>query len=678
MMIKSTAPRSTGFDQWYLAAIAITLAITVFLIAWLSISRSRSDSFALLVEQGKAFTESLAVASKNAIAAESIYYRLIQDRYGALVTSLLIGDVETPSEQQMARFALSHDLLGIYIYDSQSRLVISVAPRGRTASLPDYVQREVSLLLEEPESNFLLLSDDDETLGEMVHYYLELTSQMDRVVVLAVDAGYYSDALHQTGIGYLAQNMAREKGVEYIIYQDTEGIIFASRKPGDLLAIESDPFLSAALESDSIMSRVYKFQERQVLELVRPFSTDVYPLGLFRVGLALDRYYAVSRGFDKQTIILSGVLVVLLMVALLYLAGRRKRQELSRRYSDIKSVTDRIFEQMISGVVVVDSGGVIRIINQAAQRMFSTPNVSGQSWDKILPLYQPLFDEFVAGDKSADEIEFKIEIDNQTKILLIARSKLYDVAEHQAAVVMVLYDITRLKEYEREAARKERLSEMGHLAAGVAHEIRNPLNAISIAAQRIAAEFKPDENSEEFISFTDQIRSETSRLNAIITRFLALAREDRKRRQVIMLDESLGEIGRLLKVEGDRIGIEVSIHAEPNLSVEVDPDGLKELFLNLYSNSREALAGAPGRFSVNAVSENERIKITIEDSGPGIPAAVSDKLFAPYYTTKDGGTGLGLPTAQRIVSEFGGDIHLDKQFVGGARFVVSIPRLKKS
>jgi hypothetical protein len=142
---------------------------------------------------------------------------------------------------------------------------------------------------------------------------------------ITADALYYTDALKKTQIGYLAQNMSREKGVEYVIYQSKQGIVFSSRTTGELLAIDSDPFLTEALRSDTISNRIYDFQDKTVLELVRPFSTEDYPFGLLRVGLSLERYYSVSRGFNIQMVTLSGVLFVLVVVVLLYLSGTYAR-----------------------------------------------------------------------------------------------------------------------------------------------------------------------------------------------------------------------------------------------------------------------------------------------------------------------------------------------------------------
>lgn len=550
--------RSASLDQRLLTALALALAVAVFLITWYSIRASRSDSFELLAEQGRAFTESLAQASENAITSETFYDRLVRARYADLIVTLMDKNIERLSEQDWASFALTHDLIGAYLFDSVGEFSSGATVRGDRFGLPDYVLTEVDSLLAEPELRFVLLLDEGELPGEMIHYYLELTGQMDRVVVLATDALFYTEAIRETGISHLAQLIARESGVEYIVYQTTEGVIFTSRRSDDLSSFDNDQFLAEALDADSIMERVHEYQDRNILELVRPFSTARYPFGLFRVGLSLEDYYSVSRGFDQQLIILSGVLLVLLMVAMAYVRGRRKRADL-------------------------------------------------------------------------------------------------------------------IADYETRVARRERLSEMGDLAAGVAHEIRNPLNTISIAAQRLSKEFVPESNGEQFEKFTQLIRAETKRLNEIITRFLALSREDKKQYEKINLDQLLPEIGHLLRLEGDKIGLTVSVSCDPGLELAADPDRLKDLFLNLFNNSKEALNGAPGSFDISARKLNTGLEILVTDSGPGIAENLRDKVFAPYYTSKEAGTGLGLPTVQRIVSDFGGEVSLDPDFTAGTRIVLTFP-----
>ncbi|MEA3297386.1 MAG: ATP-binding protein, partial [candidate division Zixibacteria bacterium] len=217
------------------------------------------------------------------------------------------------------------------------------------------------------------------------------------------------------------------------------------------------------------------------------------------------------------------------------------------------------------------------------------------------------------------------------------------------------------------------LSEMGNLAAGVAHEIRNPLNTISIAAQRLASEFDPGEQRESYRAITSQIRAETKRLNEIITRFLALARGEKKRYQPVRLDKLIAEISRFYEMEARKLGIKLSVDVDPGLTIEADSDSLKQVFSNLFNNSKEALDGEPGAIKITAKSHENSVEIMFSDSGPGIDTNIRDRVFSPYFTTRDGGTGLGLPTVYKIISDLGGEVRVQDSEFRGTAFVITFP-----
>jgi PAS domain S-box-containing protein len=672
--MNSMAPRSeagSGFRAP--VVIAGTVAVVIFAFTWIAIRQSRQDSFELLRRQGIAFTEVLAQASNNAIAAESFYDYLVQKRYGDLVISLIERNLNVITEPELTRFIQAHDLYSIHIYDSAQNLVVAASNRGVVPTLPDYVRSEVAQLIANPEVGFVLLSDQASGQVDVTHYYLEITGKMDRVIVISSDALYYDEAIHQTGIGYLAQRMAQEQGIEYIIYQSTEGIIFSSSRISRLLSIDSDPFLKAALTSDTIVTRHYEFQGKSVLELVRPFSTERFEFGLFRVGLSLERYHAVLRGLVIQLVILSVILVLLLTVFILYYNSRQQRRELRREYTRMKTVTDEIFEQMQTGVAAIDAAGVIRLANHAFEEVFAISGPVGRAWSEVMPDDRLNLSSFAASPERSDEIEISLQAGGREKTLLVARSKLSEEGTAQPSMVIVVSDITRLKEYEALTARREWLSELGNLAASVAHEIRNPLNAISIAAQRLSSEFQPKDNEAEYRSFTEKIRTETRRLNDIITRFLSLSRAERKNQTLIRLDEVLNGIVDLLRLEAQRINIDLQLQTSEELFVRVDPDKLKQVVQNLFNNAKEAMDGRNGTIAVEAVRKDDSIILSVSDDGPGIPPELRDRVFTPYFTTKDAGTGLGLAAVHQIITELGGETAVTNSPLGGARIEMTLP-----
>jgi two-component system sensor histidine kinase PilS (NtrC family) len=278
-----------------------------------------------------------------------------------------------------------------------------------------------------------------------------------------------------------------------------------------------------------------------------------------------------------------------------------------------------------------------------------------------------------SGKVSSTETELNIERNGDTIHLLVATSPLQLDNTELNGTVVVVYDVTRLKQFEREAARRERLSEMGHLAAGVAHEIRNPLNTISIAAQRLASEFTPDQNPEEYAGMTSQIRQEAIRLNEIITRFLTLAREEKKRFQPVAIDSLIEEFVHFIMPEAEKLKIELSIDLASASTIQADEGSLKQLFTNLFNNAKEALNGKAGRIRIVTKLVDGKVQIYLADSGHGIKASIREKVFTPYFTTKDAGTGLGLPTVHKIISEMNGDITVTDSDLGGAEFVITLP-----
>ncbi|HPM37339.1 MAG TPA: ATP-binding protein [candidate division Zixibacteria bacterium] len=669
------AERANGKPTWVERRIpaigAIVLAVAVGVYAWIGISESRKDSLGLLVTQGAAFTEALAQAAAGAIEAEAFYDYLVHLRFEEVFVTVSQLALDPRTAAELTEAALLHDLDAIYLCDLEGNVLATGAAPAWEGLLPQFVQAEVRTLGDNPQTNYVLLLEPATREHGARHYYLQIANTLDRIAVLVADAQYYVEALRQTQIGYLVQRMAEEPGVVYIIYQSTDGIIFSSRRTGPLLAIESDPFLTQALDADTIMHRTSEFQGERVLELVRPFATSEYPFGLFRVGLSLGRYYSVSRRFDLQMAALSAALFGVLLFGLLYLAARRKRRELGRQYTDIKSLTDVIFDRMRTGVAAVDDRGVITLANRAFEQIVGAAGVLGRNWDDALTAPALARENLRRWMAAGEEKELTAAIGDREKTLVLAVSAIGQ--RRDEGMVIVLYDVTRLKEYERRALRRARLSELGDLAAGVAHEIRNPLNTISIAAQRLAAEFTPTANREEFVGFTGQIRAETRRLNDIITRFLALAREEKKGRQKVALDRLIADAVVFLGLEARKIGIALEAECEPGLTLEADPDELRQVLTNLFNNAKEALAGQPGRIRVQARRAGDgRVALTFEDSGPGIAEDLRERVFAPYFTTKEAGTGLGLPTVYRIVSDLGGEVRVERSDLGGARFVIAV------
>jgi len=128
----------------------------------------------------------------------------------------------------------------------------------------------------------------------------------------------------------------------------------------------------------------------------------------------------------------------------------------------------------------------------------------------------------------------------------------------------------------------------------------------------------------------------------------------------------------LIEGEATQLGIEVRYRVEAGITIQIHPNQLRELILNLYNNSKEAFRGGPGRIALTGVKSNDSIELRFADNGPGIPENQRAQVFAPYFTTKEAGTGLGLATVHRIVTDCGGTVRVEETPGGGATFVISL------
>jgi len=254
-------------------------------------------------------------------------------------------------------------------------------------------------------------------------------------------------------------------------------------------------------------------------------------------------------------------------------------------------------------------------------------------------------------------------------IALLSMWLLYhDQNQHLAGIV----------EMERQLEKAERLSSLGLLAAGVAHEIRNPLNAISIATQRLKREFTPadPQKADDFQNLSGIIRDEIKRLNSIIEEFLTFSKSRRLDFSKFSITEVLQKIVNLIREEASTRGITVETKwRETPALISMDVNKLQQAFINLIKNAMESITAAEGKVIITVDREGKNhIVVKITDSGCGMTSKEIESIFNPEYTTKEKGLGLGVPLACEIIRGHGGDIRVISTKGSGTTFEVILPR----
>jgi two-component system sensor histidine kinase PilS (NtrC family) len=366
------------------------------------------------------------------------------------------------------------------------------------------------------------------------------------------------------------------------------------------------------------------------------------------------------------------------------LAGRLSRdlqragEELAQKgveLRDIATLHDDVVRSLTSGLLTLSDGGVLQSINPAGAEIL------GRDPDAVLG--RPLSDTWpniaraLEGATSLHRGEVAINRpDGEARIIGLSASPLFNAAGDAVGRVVSFQDLSALKRMELQVERATRLAAIGRLAAGVAHEIRNPLAAISGSIELLRATHSAASDGEGR-ELWEIVEREVTRLNSLITDLLDFARPRAVTKVPLEVRDAVGEMVKMSA--GDRrLGDgRLQLSAGDPLWIDGDPGQLRQVLWNLVRNAADATPdGAPIAISVGSENEgdSEWVKIAVRDRGPGIPEQHRARLFEPFFTTKKGGTGLGLALVHRIVEEHHGRLELANADGGGAVATVMLPR----
>jgi len=359
-----------------------------------------------------------------------------------------------------------------------------------------------------------------------------------------------------------------------------------------------------------------------------------------------------------------------------------------------RGLLETIFQSIQEGILVMDAAGLLSYANRVAGQLlgFNPETVAGRpitrymqalDWGRIL--------DFEEGDWSkliTREVEITYPMRRIVSFYVVPLSA---DAPKDSGVVVILRDVTKDRLQEASLLESERMNAVQLLAAGVAHEIGNPLNALNIHLQlldrdirtvredltapdnrRTVAERLPAEldNLHELV---DVARAEVSRLDLIITQFLRAIRPSKPKLAPVNMQALLEEALTLMRHEVSNRSIEISISAPPSLpDIRVDRDQIKQAFFNIIKNAFQAMPDG-GRLSISLTGDHTQLEITFQDTGVGIDPDAMGRIFEPYHTTKSTGSGLGLMIVQRIVQDHGGHIELMSKPAEGTRFSIYLP-----
>jgi two-component system sensor histidine kinase PilS (NtrC family) len=425
----------------------------------------------------------------------------------------------------------------------------------------------------------------------------------------------------------------------------------------------------------------------------------------FATGLAYGGVLVVGRwaaegavGLVPPAVLLSTWVVhagAVMLVASLssFLASelRRTGEELARRTHDLlrlQGLYQRTVESLMSGLLTTDPAGAVTSFNAEAERItgLAQHEALGLDVEEILPGIRRATLDRAGRAATGTDTRSRMPYRNRRgrdHHLGVAGYILKEGDGSPGGYVVIFQDVTRVVEMEAELRRSERLAAVGELSASIAHEIRNPLAAISGSVQILRGR-RGSLGGDESRRLMDIVLREIDRLDHLITDFLHYARQRPPTFQALGVAEVVSEVVEMFRADGSA-GADVRVGVEPGLRVHADPDQLRQALWNLVLNASQAMpdggpleisaralqapqgGGAGGRNDAEGGRKVGGVEICVADRGLGIPADVRERIFDPFFTTRRGGSGLGLATVHRIVEAHAGSIRVEARPGGGTR-----------
>lgn len=505
----------------------------------------------------------------------------------------------------------------------------------------------------------------------------------------------------------LLTQTAQQPDIVYLLVTDVNGTILAHDDPSHIGKQHgSDLDLTRISKKKGLNWRLVKGDGgKKIFEVVQPFSPSGSGMGMhmYQNRMMLNRFFdsqlsgerslrwadlIIFVGLDMSTIeeaiqadirhtVIMGVILLLIGFAgitLLFLAQSYHSTKAS--LSRIKAFSDNLVENMPIGLLAIDHKKQIASFNHVAGSVLNLQiqDVLGTGADAVLPdeLWRLVAQPKLKGRVVDQEIEC-VRHDGRMIPLEVSASPLTDETGLFLGHVLLFKDLTEVRALKQEVVRTQRLASVGRLAAGVAHEIRNPLSSIKGFATYFKERYREKPEDQQISGIMIQ---EVDRLNKVVGQLLDFAKPVTITPKRIQMTPFIKDSLRLVENQAAEKTVSTRTEIDPELeTVWIDPERINQVLLNLYINAIESMETG-GKLAVAVLPDNSgsKIGIRISDSGGGIDPGDLSHVFDPYFTTKAAGTGLGLAIVHNIIEAHNGEIHVTSQPGEGTVFMIWLPR----
>jgi len=538
-----------------------------------------------------------------------------------------------------------------------------------------------------------------------------ITDRRGRRIPVVVNASLITDLAGEViggfeGVRDISGRVEAEKKIELVAEMTQEGILMADENHHVTFANTRMAEITGIPKKDIVGMKVGELLSPQHEEMMSELLSEPDPenLGHLCFCSTLQSDLNLQDTYRRFETCIGVCRVGKSRITYLYLRDLTERIEIERELRKANTFLNNLIQSSVDGIVVVDTKGNILVFNEGAERIlgYKAEEVMGHS-EVLLKFYDlDLAREMMRRMRSSEygppgklnptRISFKSKSGEEVPVNFSAaiikegnkeigsvgifsdlrehermRQELADLREHERMR-------RDLEQTQRQLLQTEKISSLGRLAAGVAHEINNPLAGVLIYADMLMKEIKHKEHWRQDL---EEIINQTLRCKQIVSRLLEFSRQSLEERVVFDVNEVIGHCVEMLGRQALFHNIEIIQDLDSALpQIMGNPGELEQVFTNLIINAADAMDGS-GKLTISSRSDlkAEQVIFKFTDTGPGISPAIKDKIFEPFFTTKPlgKGTGLGLSVVYGVIQRHGGHVKVESPSDGGAIFIIKLP-----
>lgn len=542
----------------------------------------------------------------------------------------------------------------------------------------------------------------------------ELLLEKGAALIRAFEAGTRTGMMGMMGMhrgGFQLQKLltetAQQADIVYLIVTDTDGSILAHNDSAQIGRIHGKELdLERIAKSQRVEYRQISYpngastfevfrrfsptrgrfpeHHRRMMRMMpdmfrgpgmNPDSNESVTGHIIFVGLDMGPIEAARRADTRHTVVMALILLLIGFAGIVSLFLAQAYRSAKTSLTRIKAFSDNVVENMPIGLLAIDTDGRIVSFNQTAELVLQVRarEVLGRKAEEVLPQQLQCLTRELESEEEVIEKEIECPVADGRRIPMdVSVSRLEDDDGTSMGHMILFRDLTEIQELKREVERTQRLASLGRLAAGIAHEIRNPLSSIKGFATYFRERYRDVPEDQKTAEIMVQ---EVERLNRVIGQLLEFARPMSVRKKATSIQTVIQHSLKMIERDAQAKNINIRTNFSPEIQeVSIDPDRMNQVFLNLYLNGIEAMEDG-GTLSVDLYPDEggRQIKISVSDTGTGINKEDLVHIFDPYFTTKQAGTGLGLAIVHKIIESHKGEVKVESEPEKGTTVTIILP-----